>query len=261
MLHITNQKAGFVICMRGTREIIINGVQYRLTAGMAHIISPALVTLVLEDSDDFESIGVEEDVSLLFPATRKILPILLGRGLIGKPVVSLPEASLRVMEREHAEIESVRRQYLMAAEDGERQILRQLLDMRMQSTIVRFMHQCFFLLPQQQERRNIIPPVAVNFLLSVQRNFYRHRSVAWYAAEANLSTGYFSSIIRDAIGRTPSRIIHLCTIQNAKLLLDNTQRSVKEISREIGFPEQFSFRKYFKTHTGLSPTEYRKRAK
>ena len=27
----------------------------------------------------------------------------------------------------------------------------------------------------------------------------------------------------------------------------------------LGFPEQFTFRKYFKTHTGISPTEYRKR--
>ena len=33
---------------------------------------------------------------------------------------------------------------------------------------------------------------------------------------------------------------------------------VKDIADRLGFPEQFTFRKYFKTHTGMSPTEYRR---
>ncbi|MBO6073593.1 MAG: helix-turn-helix domain-containing protein, partial [Paludibacteraceae bacterium] len=31
----------------------------------------------------------------------------------------------------------------------------------------------------------------------------------------------------------------------------------KEVAAELGFPEQFTFRKYFKTHTGISPSEFR----
>jgi AraC-like DNA-binding protein len=33
------------------------------------------------------------------------------------------------------------------------------------------------------------------------------------------------------------------------------------VADELGFPEQFTFRKYFKTHTGMSPTEFRKGGK
>ena len=33
---------------------------------------------------------------------------------------------------------------------------------------------------------------------------------------------------------------------------------VKDVADSLGFPEQFTFRKYFKTHTGMSPTEFRK---
>jgi len=33
---------------------------------------------------------------------------------------------------------------------------------------------------------------------------------------------------------------------------------VKQVAEELGFPEQFTFRKYFKTHTGISPREYQK---
>jgi AraC-like DNA-binding protein len=33
---------------------------------------------------------------------------------------------------------------------------------------------------------------------------------------------------------------------------------VKDVAAQLGFPEQFTFRKYFKTHTGMSPTEYQR---
>ena len=40
----------------------------------------------------------------------------------------------------------------------------------------------------------------------------------------------------------------------------NTHRSYS-VAYELGFPEQFTFRKYFKSHTGQSPTEYQQAQK
>ena len=40
----------------------------------------------------------------------------------------------------------------------------------------------------------------------------------------------------------------------------NTHRS-NSVAYEQGFPEQFTFRKYFKSHTGQSPTEYQQAQK
>lgn len=40
----------------------------------------------------------------------------------------------------------------------------------------------------------------------------------------------------------------------------NTHRSYS-VAYELGFPEQFTFRKYFKFHTGQSPTEYQQAQK
>lgn len=47
------------------------------------------------------------------------------------------------------------------------------------------------------------------------------------------------------------------TVNQAKRLLSQTELSVKEIAEKLGFPEQFTFRKYFKTHTEMSPTDFR----
>ena len=47
-------------------------------------------------------------------------------------------------------------------------------------------------------------------------------------------------------------------ISNAKLQLTRTNKSIKEIDEELNFPEQFTFGKYFRQYTGISPKNYRK---
>lgn len=69
----------------------------------------------------------------------------------------------------------------------------------------------------------------------------------------------FSTLVQQHSGRTPKQWIHLFTIGQAKHLLLQSNLQVKEIADRLGFPEQFTFRKYFKTHTGMSPSECRRR--
>ena len=69
--------------------------------------------------------------------------------------------------------------------------------------------------------------------------------------------GYFTSVVKDKTGRTPLDWIIAITIAQAKLLLEKSKKSIKEIASELNFPEQFTFRKYFKQHTGMPPKEYR----
>ena len=49
------------------------------------------------------------------------------------------------------------------------------------------------------------------------------------------------------------------TISQAKHLLSQTSLPIKEISEKLGFPEQFTFRKYVKTHSVESPTIFRRK--
>ena len=49
------------------------------------------------------------------------------------------------------------------------------------------------------------------------------------------------------------------TISQAKHLLSQTELSAKVIAEKLGFPEKFTFRKYFKTHAGESPTAFRRK--
>ena len=53
--------------------------------------------------------------------------------------------------------------------------------------------------------------------------------------------------------------INMVTINQAKNLLCQSNMLVKQVADELGFPEQFTFRKFFKQHTGLSPRAFRER--
>ena len=67
-----------------------------------------------------------------------------------------------------------------------------------------------------------------------------------------------SAVLKEATGISPSEWISSVTTTYAKLLLEQTDKSIKEIAEELNFPEQFTFRKYFKRYSGMSPSDYRR---
>ncbi|MBR7172089.1 MAG: helix-turn-helix transcriptional regulator, partial [Prevotella sp.] len=73
----------------------------------------------------------------------------------------------------------------------------------------------------------------------------------------HLSANHFTRIIKKISRRTPSEWIAVVTINHAKKLLRQPETSIKEVAQQLNFPEQFTFRKYFKQHTGMSPSNYR----
>ena len=65
--------------------------------------------------------------------------------------------------------------------------------------------------------------------------------------------------MKQETGYTPMEWINMVTINHAKNLLRQPNVLIKQVADELGFPEQFTFRKYFKQHTGMSPRAFRER--
>jgi len=99
--------------------------------------------------------------------------------------------------------------------------------------------------------------VLKTFMESLYRNYRKEHEVAFYAQEQNLTCRYFSSIIKDRSGQTPSTWIATAILVEAKQLLQSSPMSVKDISDHLCFPNQSYFGKWFKNHTGISPLEFK----
>ena len=95
------------------------------------------------------------------------------------------------------------------------------------------------------------------FISLVFQHSSTHRDVQFYADQLCITTRYLSSIIQNLTGHTPKEHIDLHCIQEIKMLLRTTNKTMQEITFELRFPDQSFFSRYFKKHTGMTPVEYR----
>ena len=78
------------------------------------------------------------------------------------------------------------------------------------------------------------------------------------AQRVRLSPIYISKMFKEKLGINYIDFLTECRIENAKKLLNDPDRSLKEITFEIGYHEPNYFSKVFKKMCGVSPKEYRK---
>jgi AraC-like DNA-binding protein len=100
-------------------------------------------------------------------------------------------------------------------------------------------------------------PILQRFRQSVELSFRLHRSIQDYALELGISSDRLHSICQRALKRSPIKLVHDRLLQEAKLRLERSARSVQEISEGLGFREPTNFSHFFKRKTGLSPAKYR----
>lgn len=92
----------------------------------------------------------------------------------------------------------------------------------------------------------------------MQQHLHDHLTLDELAAEVRLSKYHFSKKFKQLMGQAPIQyFIHL-KMQHASYLLDSSNRSIKQISAELGYEDAYYFSRLFKQVTGLSPDQYRK---
>ncbi len=79
------------------------------------------------------------------------------------------------------------------------------------------------------------------------------------ALELQISYGWFRKMFKLYTGMAPQQYLIQLKIEKAKLLLNDLNKSVKEIAYELNFEYPLNFSKLFKEKVGLSPKQYRKK--
>ena len=97
----------------------------------------------------------------------------------------------------------------------------------------------------------------LNFRAMLDTHFATSKSVSFYAELYGLSVNAFSKKVKKHYGKIPSKLIQERLTLEAKKLLHLTYKSIKEISSELGFEDEFYFSRYFKKEVGVSPKTFR----
>ncbi|MDE5809550.1 MAG: AraC family transcriptional regulator [Muribaculaceae bacterium] len=255
-LHEFWNKGGFVLCTAGEADIRINDKIYHLTEGSVFVVTPLVRVYEISKSSDFKKISFVNDLKVFYPIFKLISDTGIPLKVSKNPCWILTEQECQYIKAQNKRIEDKISQIASTQSSDEQLMLTHLINLIRQESMLEVVsnHIGSFESSIDSIRNS---SVAYRFILALHENYRNERSVSWYASQANMSTGHFSAIIREATGQTPSEWISSVTTTYAKLMLEQTDKSIKEIANDLNFPEQFTFRKYFKRYAGMSPSDYR----
>lgn len=95
------------------------------------------------------------------------------------------------------------------------------------------------------------------FMNVLSKHYMQQRTVGFYAEQLHLTPKYLTTIIRKTSGRSAVQWIDDYVVLEAKNLLKYSTMSIQEVAYYLNFSNQSFFGKYFKNHTGMTPSAYR----
>lgn len=100
-------------------------------------------------------------------------------------------------------------------------------------------------------------PTILKFKALLEKHFKEERTPSFYAAQLGMTPNTFSKKCKLQFQKPPSFLIQERVILEAKKLIHLSLKSMKEIAGELNFDDEHYFSRYFKKHTGISPTAFR----
>lgn len=111
-------------------------------------------------------------------------------------------------------------------------------------------------LPSKKWRTSREITLTEDFIRLVQRHCKEHRDLGFYAGELCITPKYLSRIIPRVTGKKALEIIRENVIAEAKLLLEEKELDIQQISCLLGFPSSSYFSRYFHEATRTTPSRY-----
>ena len=92
-------------------------------------------------------------------------------------------------------------------------------------------------------------------------NYSKPISIEQYASEHLMSVNWFIHSFKNVMKVPPMQYIVSLRIAAAKGYLENSNKNISEIAATVGYDNALYFSRLFRKHTGVTPSEYRKRSK
>jgi len=111
---------------------------------------------------------------------------------------------------------------------------------------------------QTNQRKSRADEIFAQFIKMVEANCKEERRVTWYAEQLGITPKYLSETVKHVSKRTPNEWIDNYVTLEIRVQLKTSTKSIKDIAKEMKFPNQSFLGKYFKEHVGMSPSDYRR---
>lgn len=239
-----------LLCTEGWAEIVVNTQLHRIEKGCEVVLLDEMSLFIKGSSEDFRMTMFLYSKEVAFQATHKFDPSFFNH-LSLKPVYQHPEGSeetllayLKILY--DMQSDTYNRYNVLIVTNLLRSIMLNILD-----KIQRFGDGSECLMRSRKEE------VYHRFMELVIEHARKHRDVAYYADKLNISTKYLAEIGKAVAKETPKQSIDSFIVSEIKLMLTFSTLSIQQIADYLHFPDQSYLGRFFKHHTGLSPSQYR----
>ncbi len=100
--------------------------------------------------------------------------------------------------------------------------------------------------------------IAAAYSAMVERDYKTGRTINYFASQLGVTPTHLTRCCKIACGRSASALLADRIHFEARRLLTETRRPVKDIAQELGFNSAAYFTRAFQKHTGETPTGFRK---
>ena len=111
----------------------------------------------------------------------------------------------------------------------------------------------------EQNTSEYIPLKEIAARQHISQKYSEPIRISEIAKHCGLDRSYLSKLFKNATDMTPQEYLLSFRMNKAKELLKDSSISVQNVAYSVGYNDPFSFSKFFKRETGLSPSEYRKK--
>ena len=243
------EQMGFLLCRRGNISLMLDDRIYNVRAGDLYIYPAFTHTQVKCFSAYLQGVAGTADFDFVLSSLDPVSDTQSHVYIRFHPHVSLTGEQYRRIEEI---IECVR-----GRKDIHTPLSKQVVSALVQAFCYEVIDAYISNTPVQTMKQTRKDKIFQNFLVALYKNFHTHRNVRYYADQQSLTPRYFTTLIHEVSGKTPSQWIMMFVIIEAKRLLSNPDISIKETANRLNFTEQTFFGRYFKLYAGCSPSAYR----
>lgn len=245
--------AAFIYCTGGTMDISIGVRRFRLEKNCIMLYGPGNIIEIHGRSEDFTA-------SFLIFSRNLLQGALLDLQAVMPIYQYLSEGTNNLLCLDDTEAELIRKFFVVIKDVAEKYS-----DAVIHSMLAAMFRTVSEIYAQRVSDVTVIrsrqEEYLERFLVAVAEHHKRERSVQFYADLLHITPKYLSTVIKEASGKSAAEWIDLFVIQEAKVLLRYSTKSIQEITYYLNFSTQSFFGKYFKRHTGVSPSTYRSQTK
>jgi len=98
------------------------------------------------------------------------------------------------------------------------------------------------------------------FRALVDANFRERRPIEDYANEMGLTAGHLTRLCREVLNVSSQDVVNARILHEAQRELVYSTDGIKQIANLVGFVDEAYFTRFFRKHTGVTPSDFRVRA-